>query len=312
MKIAHQIKYFIFRFRFEEFIALLFLVPSWIITLKANLFFLDADLTIPRKFYGGIARLFITVILMIVFFYFVKKKPLWKYLYWLRDIMPFAFCLAIYTNLHDTIHFVNPYDIHDTLIAIDQAMFGIQPVIWAQQFYHPLLTNYFSISYMNYFLIVVTVIVFLLFTKRHSEMRQVLFGTILCFYIGYFLYILFPAAPPRLTLADQFSRDFSGGWLQTAQIKLVSVSPSSSRAAFPSLHCAVTLISLLYAFKFERKLFYVLLIPGISLVLATIYLRHHYVIDILAGFALAVFTYYIAPHFYRWWEKQNTPLLKNT
>lgn len=272
------------------------------ITLKANWFFIELGRHIPRKFYGGITRLAVTALLMAVFLYFVKKKPLWKYLYWLRDVMPFLFCIAIYTNMHDTIHFVNPHDIHDKLIAIDKYLFGVEPVIWAQQFYHPWLTQYFSISYMNYFILAVIVVVYLLVKKRDVEMRRVLLGTILCFYFGYFLYILFPAAPPRLTLADQFVRSFHGGWLSAAQVKLVSISSSSSRAAFPSLHCAVTLISLMYAFRYVRKLFYILLIPGISLVLATVYLRHHYVVDILAGFALAIFTFYTAPYLARWWE----------
>jgi len=302
--------YNVYHLRLEELIALLFLIPSWLITLKANWYFIEMGQHIPRKFYGGITRLVVTVIVMAGFFYFVKKKPFWKYLYWLRDIMPFAFCVAIYTNLHDTIHFVNPHDIHDKLIAIDQAMFGVQPVIWAQQFYHSWLTQYFSISYMNYFIIAVIVVVYLLIKKRDAEMRKVLLGTILCFYFGYFLYILFPAAPPRLTLADQFIRDFGGGWLGAAQVKMVNISASSSRAAFPSLHCAVSLISLMYAFTMERKLFYILLIPGISLVMATVYLRHHYVIDILAGFALAIFTYSFAPYLAAWWESLRLKKLK--
>lgn len=292
----------IFRLRLEELIALLFLIPSLLITIKANWFFIELGKNIPRKFYGGITRLVVTAVLMTAFLYFVKKKPFWKYTSWLRDIMPFAFCIAIYTNLHDTIHFVNPHDIHDKLIAIDQYMFGVQPVIWAQQFYHPWLTQYFSISYMNYFIISVIVVVYLMIKKRDVDMRKVLLGTILCFYFGYFLYIVFPAAPPRLVLADQFVRDFGGGWLGEAQTKMVSITSSSSRAAFPSLHCAITLISLMYAFTMKRKLFYILLIPGISLVMATVYLRHHYVIDIIAGFALAIFSYYVSPFIAAWWE----------
>jgi len=288
--------------RLEEFLALLFLIPSFAITIKANFYFYSAGLNIPRRYSGGITRLVVTIILMSAFFYFVKKKPLWKYTYWIRDIMPFLFCIAIYTNLHDTIGFVNPHDVHDQLIAIDQAMFGVQPCIWAQQYYHPLLTDYFSISYMNYFIISVAVVLYLLICKRHKDMRTALLGTILCFYMGYFLYILFPAAPPRLTLADQFSGGITGGWFTIAQNKIININPSSSRAAFPSLHCAVTLISLMYSWRFNKRLFWILLIPGISLVLATVYLRHHYVIDIIAGFALAIFAYYISPFIDRWWN----------
>jgi membrane-associated phospholipid phosphatase len=156
---------------------------------------------------------------------------------------------------------------------------------------------------MNYFIVAVVVVLYLLVKKRPEDMRTVLIGTILTFYFGYVLYVIFPAAPPRITLANQFTRDFGGGMITHLQNRLININPSSSRAAFPSLHCAVTLISLMYAYKFSKPLFLILLIPGISLVLATVYLRHHYVVDILGGFALAIFTYFVAPHLDNWWSK---------
>ena len=50
-------------------------------------------------------------------------------------------------------------------------------------------------------------------------------------------------------------------------------------------------------------LFWILLVPGISLVLATVYLRHHYVVDIYAGFALAIFVYWFAPRLAAAWHR---------
>ncbi len=294
---------FIFKLRLEEFLALLFFIPSLLITIKANHFFFSAGMHIPRKYYGGLIRLGVTLSLMIAFYYFVKYRPFWKYTWWLREVLPFLFCIAIYTNLHDTIGFVNPHSIHDQLIQMDKWLFGVEPVIWAQKFYHPWLTDYFSVSYMNYFIVAVVVVLYLLIKKRPEDMRTVLIGTILTFYFGYVLYVIFPAAPPRITLANQFTRDFGGGMITHLQNRLININPSSSRAAFPSLHCAVTLISLMYAYKFSKPLFLILLIPGISLVLATVYLRHHYVVDILGGFALAIFTYFVAPYLDNWWSK---------
>ncbi len=294
---------FIFKLRLEEFLALLFFIPSLLITIKANHFFFSAGMHIPRKYYGGLIRLGVTLSLMIAFYYFVKYRPFWKYTWWLREVLPFLFCIAIYTNLHDTIGFVNPHSIHDQLIQMDKWLFGVEPVLWAQKFYHPWLTDYFSVSYMNYFIVAVVVVLYLLVKKRPEDMRTVLIGTILTFYFGYVLYVIFPAAPPRITLANQFTRDFGGGMITHLQNRLININPSSSRAAFPSLHCAVTLISLMYAYKFSKPLFLILLIPGISLVLATVYLRHHYVVDILGGFALAIFTYFVAPHLDNWWSK---------
>jgi membrane-associated phospholipid phosphatase len=44
-------------------------------------------------------------------------------------------------------------------------------------------------------------------------------------------------------------------------------------------------------------------VPGITLVLATVYLRHHYVIDIIAGFVLAIAVYLAAPSIDRAWTR---------
>jgi membrane-associated phospholipid phosphatase len=298
-KLAHSL----LRLRPEEFLAVAFFVPSSLITLSAYSYFIEAGQRVPVRIRDGVTRLAVTAVVMIAFRWFVRRKPLWREFGWVRDVAPFLFCIAIYTNLHDTIHFVNPHDVHDTLIRLDQAIFGVQPCVWAQKFYRPWLTEVFSFAYMNYFLIAVSVTGWLLIEGRRPQMREALWGTVLCFYFGYVLYILFPAAPPRFTLADQLTRDFNGGWLTAAQNMVVDINPTSSRAAFPSLHCAVTLISLLYAFKFRKLLFGLLLLPAVLLVLATIYLRHHYVVDILAGFALAVWTYHVAPHVDRAWNR---------
>lgn len=291
------------RLRPEEFLAVAFFVPSSLVTLRAGLWLQEAGLTVTPRIRHGFIRLAVTAAAMGLFFLFVRARPAWKRLGWIRDLAPFLFCIAIYTNLHDTIHFVNPHDVHDALIRIDAWMFGVQPCVWAQQFYHPLLTDLFSVAYMNYFLISVSVVGWLLVERRPEALRETLFGTILCFYLGYVLYVIFPAAPPRLTLADQFVRDFSGSWLTATQFKIIDVNPTSARGAFPSLHCAITLVTLMYAYKFRKLLFALLVVPGVLLVLATVYLRHHYVIDIFAGFALSVLAYVAAPRVDAAWTR---------
>src|SRR5918996_495916 len=55
----------------------------------------------------------------------------------LREVLPFLTCILVYTNLHDTIGFVNPHDIHDALAALDRGLFGVIPCVWAQQFISP-------------------------------------------------------------------------------------------------------------------------------------------------------------------------------
>jgi membrane-associated phospholipid phosphatase len=287
----------------EEIPPLLFFVPSCWATATACLTLVEMGRSVPPRYVHGIWRLAITAALMAVFFWVVHRRPRWRHVGWVRDVAPFLFCISVYTNLHDTIHFVNPHDVHDALVAVDQWMFGLQPTVWAERFYTPFWTDYFSIAYANYFLIVVALTLWLLAEGRRAELREALFGTVLCFYFGYVLYVIFPAAPPRLVLAAEWTRPLVGSWVTVAQQRLVELSPTSSRGAFPSLHCAVTFITLVYAWRMKRVLFWILLVPAVSLVLATIYLRHHYVVDIYAGFALAVLVHWAAPRLAAGWGR---------
>jgi membrane-associated phospholipid phosphatase len=293
----------VWKLRPEEFLALLFFPPCAAVTLKAYLFCVRSGIP-PGRFGVGVVRLAVTAGAVALFVWFVRRKPCWSRLAWIRDVAPFLFCIAIYTNLNDTIHFVNPHDVHDELIRIDGWLFGVQPCVWAQRFYTPLASELFSVAYMNYFVISVAVVAYLLVARRRADMREALFGTILCFYMGYVLYVAFPAAPPRLTLASQFTREFTGGFVTAVQNRVVALNPSSGRSAFPSLHCAVTFITLLYAWRFKKPLFAVLLPMGVTLVLATIYLRHHYVVDILAALPLALGAHRVAPSLDGWWRRQ--------
>jgi len=92
--------------------------------------------------------------------------------------------------------------------------------------------------------------------------------------------------------------------LADAELKLISILPSQARDAFPSLHTAVTLLTLAFAFKYLRWLFWLLLPVCIGLLVATVYLRHHYVIDLIAGVFLALAAYLIIPRLERWWQAQ--------
>ena len=288
----------IFSFRLEEFIALVAFFPMTFLTFKAYFFFKSQG-QVPNVFIGDMQRLAAVVIVIIIAYIIARFRPGWTLL---RDALPFAYCLAIYTNLHDTVHFANPHDIHNSLIAIDQWLFGIQPCVWAQQFIHPWLTEIFSFCYMIFFLFAPAVAIVLLLQKRRREFRETLVTVILCFYSGYLLYVIFPAAPPRLTLVHLFSVGFNGTPLANMAARVVNVLPGESRCAFPSLHAAVTLLSLLFAWKYTRLTFWILLPFCLGLFLSTIYLRHHYVIDLLAGWTLAIIIYFLAPRFDRWWR----------
>lgn len=282
--------------RLEEVIALLFFLPMVYLTSKAYFYFLSHD-HVPKRILGDWQRIWITMAVFAIFLILIKLN---KNLRVIRDWLPFGFCIAIYTNLHDTVHFANQADVQHWLIKIDDWLFGVQPCVWAEKFIHPTLTDIFIAAYANYFVLNICVALVLYVQKRYQEFRYTLMTTIICYYMGYFLFIIFPAAPPRIVLKPMFTISLHGHVLESLKYA-IEVSAQDSRGAFPSLHCAVSFVSMFFGWRYLRWMFWVMVPMVIMLVLSTIYLRHHYVIDLIAGLVLAFIAFWIGPKVEDWW-----------
>jgi membrane-associated phospholipid phosphatase len=302
------------RLRPEEGLLVLGFVASAAVTIYANVD-LAARGVSSRRIEGGLARLAAVLLLAAVVVAIERylRRPSTRSPRWLgaaeffRTILPFAMCIAVYTNLHDTVRFVNPNDIHQYLTAAEEWLFGGQPVVWAEQYITPARTEFFTLFYANFYLVAPSVVLLLWFTGKRDHARHVLLGTILCFYSGYVLYVLFPAAPPRLYLESlgMFSVTLRGGPIANFQQALIEMMPNqAARAAFPSLHSAVSLLSLAYAWRYLRWYFPILLVFVAGLLVSTVYLRHHWVVDLLAGAALVPWVLWVTPRYERWWRNR--------
>jgi membrane-associated phospholipid phosphatase len=227
-----------------------------------------------------------------------------------REVLPFLTCILIYTNLHDTIGFVNPHDVHLYLAALDKMMFGVVPCVWSERFITPGRTELMNFFYVNFAWIAPSTSLVLLAGRRWRDFRAATMGVLTCFYLGYFLYVLFPAAPPRLVLVYEFTRNLQGYHqvFSNLSARAFDLLPVDSRAAFPSLHAATSLVALVYAHRYVRAWFWVLLPFTLGLWVSTIYLRHHYFVDLLAGWALAPLAITLAPRLDSWWARQQRAL----
>jgi membrane-associated phospholipid phosphatase len=293
----------------EEFLFFLALGPSVLVTLWAN-FVLWRDGISSRRITGGLWRLAIAGLLAVIVPAIVRaarrRGRQYAGIEFLNMILPFLLCIAVYTNLHDTIRFVNPHDIDPALAAAEAWLFHGQPVVWAERFISPRVTDVFSAFYTSFVLIAPSVVIVLWLSGRRREARETLLTAIVCFYSGYVLYVIFPATPPRLYLAAHgyFSQTLSGGALTNLQQAMIEMATQqASRAAFPSLHAAVSSLSLYFAWKYARWFFPILLVAVTGLLASTVYLRHHYVLDLLAGFALAPWAIWAARRLDAWWYR---------
>jgi membrane-associated phospholipid phosphatase len=299
----------LFRLRPEEAAALAFLLPTTWLTISAYLYAREAGV-LGSRYPGGLVRLAAAVALLAGLALALRRWSSSALVRGLRETVPLLACFLIYTNLHDTIGFVNPRDVHHWLVALDGMIFGVQPCVWAEQFITPARTTVMQVLYFNFFWIAPSTSLVLLLERRWPQFRAATFGVVVCFFMGYALYVAFPAAPPRLVLVYEFTKNLRGypGAISNLSAQAFSLLPVDSRAAFPSLHAAASLVALAYAWRYLRWWFWVLLPFVLGLWASTIYLRHHYFVDLAAGWLLAPAALWVAPRVDAWWARQQRAL----
>ena len=303
---------FIFKLRVEEFLALVLLIPM--------LFFMVIYHDKEGFRASNVDRFLITGLVFILFLGIIKLKDLKllsnsktgrffkAILTFLRETLPFAFCISIYTNMHDMVHLVNPNDVDATLITWDEYLLGFQPAIYLEQFITPDLTDFMYFSYSSFLIYILLFTMYLYVRKKNVAFRETLVSVILTFYIGYVGYVIFPAVGPKFTMSHLFETSLSGSYITDRLSFLMNyeISEYTRRDCFPSLHNGVIFLILLFAFKHEKIYAYLFLPFAIALFISTLYLRYHYFVDMIAGFLLAIIIFYLGPVMNNHWEKKSS------
>lgn len=212
----------------------------------------------------------------------------------LRDWLPLIYLVGVYEVLRDYTGIIRPHSIDPILHEWDVWLFGVEPVIWIQRFIHPFWTDYFAVMYMLYFFLPMLVATLLFVKNRREEFRELALSCVLCMYGGYLLYLAFPAGPPRFYDLPFEPAKLTGLWgfYDFTQSTMDESAHVLHQSSFPSLHAALTLLSVLHAFRYGRVwnrtgLVVVNSWIAASIWVATIYLRHHWIVDLFAGWALA-------------------------
>lgn len=301
---------FIFKLRLEEFLAVILSIPM--------VFFMVIYYDKEGFRASNVERFLITGLVFFLFLGIIKLKNLkvllkskigrWikALLDFLRETLPFLFCISIYTNMHDMVHLVNPNDVDASLIAWDQYLLGFQPAIYLESFITPELTDFMYFSYSSFLIYIIMFTMYLYVRKNHTAFRETLVSVILTFYIGYIGYVIFPAVGPKFSMSHLFETSLSGSFITDRLSFLMNyeISEYTRRDCFPSLHNGVIFLILLFAFKHQKRYAFLFLPFAIALFISTLYLRYHYFVDMIAGFLLAIIVFYLGPLLNNWWEKK--------
>jgi membrane-associated phospholipid phosphatase len=228
----------------------------------------------------------------------------------LADWLPAILCLLVYENMHDVVRLVHPDTLDAPLAAADAWLFGgVQPTLWLQRWAWPWLVDVAAFAYSSYFFTPTILGTALYAAGRRAEFHELMRLVIACFYAGFLGYVLVPAVGPIHWLRDAYTDPviLHGHVYDTAEA-LMNDLRSINRDCFPSLHTAISTVTLACAWRWRRLtrvggLVCALYVPlTVLLWFATVYLRYHWVVDVLAGWALAGAALAAVPRLVASWE----------
>ena len=238
----------------------------------------------------------------------------------LRDWGPLILIMWLFQSLETYTGVIRKTSIDDYLYRADMWLFGVEPTVWLSKHAMPILTDYMSLAYGLYFITPMVLATMLSIRGRREDFREMSTAVVLQLGIGFLLFLVFPAGPPRYyeplmhggpgAFEPQHLHSYFG-LFELQQGAFDSADPARTRSAFPSLHCSLALLTLIYSYRFSDavfprfpRLWFRIVLPAvISLWISVVYLRHHWVVDIFAGLALGMVANLLAPVLRRRWPR---------
>ena len=216
----------------------------------------------------------------------------------LRDCYPIATILIFYLEIPPLTQMVLQGDLDNKIMEVEGRLFKGQPSIYlSEHFPSKWLSELLHLCYFSYYPIVLGLAGMLYFQGRLEAFHEVVFAEVLTFNLCLIWYIFMPVMGPyykfekiRGSLADGFFFKL---------VHIILSSAASKGTAFPSSHCAIGVIVVLYAARYDPVAFTILCPFGVGLVLGTVYARMHYAVDAILGTVLAIIVFGAAPHLYR-------------
>lgn len=242
----------------------------------------------------GFASLFAVVWLSL--YAFRKSAP--RTAGFIRFFLPLVMYGAMYETIHTMLTVSRPVLIDEILRLADIVLFGRDPVEWLGMNGHPLLTDFLYLSYFSYYFGMPVLLILMWRRNSETEFRRVLSAMTIGWYGALITYLLFPALGPQRFYPNELPTIEGmlpiSGWIQTF---LASTLSPNIRDCVPSMHTAITLLTLVYGFRFRRTFFWIYLPFGCGLILATVYTQQHYAVDVLFGVLAAYAIYMIVKKF---------------
>jgi len=215
-------------------------------------------------------------------------------------LYPAIYLVMIFDAIHLVLPYINSYVYDKELYKIDRWLLGVNPTVWIEQFINPYLTEFLYILYFFYFPMPLIILAYLYRNKMFKALDKSIVFMFLTYYGSYLLYFLFPALGPRYysPLLDQQKVALNGLWFTDVIRDTISSLEHNKFDAFPSLHTAITLATIIIIAKYRPKWLYFFIPVLIGIFISLIYCRYHYFIDMIGGVIWTIIAYLITEKYY--------------
>jgi membrane-associated phospholipid phosphatase len=219
-----------------------------------------------------------------------------RFLYALRVFLSYCALLMVFRIVNFYVPVLHP-GLRDSVIQeMDRfLLFGRVGAEWLQPLVHPWLTHILTGCYVSWFWLLFVTILLMLADSRRAVAEYVL-ASLVTFYIGYFCYVLVPVVGPGYTMHFTTAVGDIAPTFTSNRLPL-------PRDCFPSLHTAISVLMVIYVWRFRRRWTWFYLPFAALIIFSTLYLRMHYFTDDLAGVALATVVSLIAPGWAKAWAR---------
>jgi membrane-associated phospholipid phosphatase len=213
-------------------------------------------------------------------------------------ILPVVYLFAVFETLFMVVPYFNAWRADDFLARMDVALLGVNPTEWATRWATSWLTEILYCCYLFYFPMPLILLGWMYARSMIPEIEEAYFVYLTCYYVSYVLYFICPAEGPRFHLVAAHPEPLPGLALTDPIRGLIDVLEANKLDAFPSVHAAILLTTLMFALRHNRRMLYWLMGPAIGTTVSLVYCRYHYAVDVAVGFAIAALNYRLAIRVY--------------
>ncbi len=223
-------------------------------------------------------------------------------LYWaIYDLMR-----AFPNYRYNTVHIAELYNAEKNLFGINIQGNTLTPCEYFAQHTHALLDILGGLFYITWVPIPVAIAFYLWYSDK-AAFKRFTYLFLGANFIGFFIYYLYPAAPPWYVAQYGFQLQAHvpaspAGLTRFDSLLGVSVFKgmygmgANVFAAMPSLHSANPAVLLLFGWNYFKRARLALLLFGIGIWFSAVYLNHHYLLDVLGGITCAVLAWVVVQY----------------